>query len=119
MVLSYDKKIKEHNIGAVAGASYTHDYSYRLSASGSGSSIDLIPTLNATADSTQRASSTKTMEATLSYFGRVNYDYKGKYIVSVSMRADGSSRFAEDNKWGFFPGVSAGGICIGKISSSH
>ena len=48
------------------------------------------------------------MEATLSYFGRVNYDYKGKYIVSVSMRADGSSRFAEDNKWGFFPGVSAG-----------
>ena len=108
LVLSYDKKIKEHNIGAVAGASYTHDYSYRLSASGSGSSIDLIPTLNATADSTQRASSTKTMEATLSYFGRVNYDYKGKYIVSVSMRADGSSRFAEDNKWGFFPGVSAG-----------
>ena len=83
LVLSYDKKIKEHNIGAVAGASYTHDYSYRLSASGSGSSIDLIPTLNATADSTQRASSTKTMEATLSYFGRVNYDYKGKYIVSV------------------------------------
>ena len=78
LVLSYDKKVKDHNIGVVAGASYTHDYSYRLSASGSGSSIDLIPTLNATADSTQRASSTKTMEATLSYFGRVNYDYNGK-----------------------------------------
>lgn len=108
LVLSYDKKVKDHNIGVVAGASYTHDYSYRLSASGSGSSIDLIPTLNATADSTQRASSTKTMEATLSYFGRVNYDYNGKYLFSISMRADGSSRFAEDNKWGFFPGVSAG-----------
>ena len=59
------------------------------------------------------------MEATLSYFGRVNYDYKGKYIVSVSMRADGSSRFAEDNKWGFFPEYQLDGICIGKISSSH
>ena len=107
LVLSYDKKVKDHNIGVVAGASYTHDYSYRLSASGSGSSIDLIPTLNATADSTQRASSTKTMEATLSYFGRVNYDYNGKYLFSISMRADGSSRFAEDNKWGFFPAFSA------------
>lgn len=108
-LLSYEKKIdRNHNISAVAGTSYTNDYSYRLSASGSGAMIDQIPTLNATADSTQRASSTKTYEATLSYFGRVNYDYDGKYMVSASLRADGSSRFAEDKMWGIFPGVSAG-----------
>ena len=108
-LLSYEKEIADdHNISAVAGTSYTNDYSYRLSASGSGSMIDLIPTLNATADSTQRASSTKTYEATLSYFGRLNYDYKGKYMASASIRADGSSRFAEDKMWGIFPGVSAG-----------
>lgn len=108
-LLSYDKKLEgKHNISAVAGTSYTNDYSYRLSASGSGAMIDQIPTLNATADSTQRASSTKTYEATLSYFGRVNYDYDGKYMASASLRADGSSRFAEDNMWGIFPGVSAG-----------
>ncbi|SFK90436.1 TonB-linked outer membrane protein, SusC/RagA family [Porphyromonadaceae bacterium KH3CP3RA] len=108
-LLSYEKKIdRNHNISAVAGTSYTNDYSYRLSASGSGAMIDQIPTLNATADSTQRASSTKTYEATLSYFGRVNYDYDGKYMASASLRADGSSRFAEDNMWGIFPGVSAG-----------
>ena len=38
---------------------------------------------------------------------------------SISMRADGSSRFAEDNKWGFFLEYQLDGICIGKISSSH
>ncbi|WP_286880256.1 SusC/RagA family TonB-linked outer membrane protein [Proteiniphilum sp. UBA7639] len=108
-LLSYDTKFGEnHNVSAVAGTSYTNDYSYRLSASGSGAMIDQIPTLNATADSTQRASSTKTYEATLSYFGRVNYDYKGKYMASASLRTDASSRFAEENMWGVFPGLSAG-----------
>ena len=39
----------------------------------------------------------------LSYFGRVNYDYQSKYLVSATFRADGSSKFAKDNRWGFFP----------------
>lgn len=39
----------------------------------------------------------------LSYFGRVNYDFDSKYIVSATFRADGSSKFAEENRWGFFP----------------
>lgn len=43
-----------------------------------------------------------------SFFGRVNYDYDGKYIVSLSLRTDGSSRFAADKRWGFFPALSAG-----------
>ncbi|TLX78245.1 TonB-dependent receptor [Labilibacter sediminis] len=42
----------------------------------------------------------------LSYFGRVNYDYKGKYLLTVNFRADGSSKFAEGNKWGYFPSFS-------------
>ena len=39
----------------------------------------------------------------LSFFGRANYNYKGRYMLSATMRADGSSKFAEGNKWGFFP----------------
>ena len=39
----------------------------------------------------------------LSYFGRVNYDFDSKYTVSATFRADGSSKFAEENRWGFFP----------------
>ncbi len=42
-----------------------------------------------------------------SFFGRVNYDYKGKYMVSATMRADGSSKFTEGNQWGYFPSAAA------------
>lgn len=43
-----------------------------------------------------------------SYFGRVNYDYDGKYMATVTLRADGSSNFARGHRWGYFPSVSAG-----------
>jgi TonB-linked SusC/RagA family outer membrane protein len=46
--------------------------------------------------------------ALLSYMGRVNYDYKGKYLLTASVRADGSSRFGENNKFGFFPSAAFG-----------
>ena len=42
-----------------------------------------------------------------SYFGRVNYNFKDKYLVSATARADGSSKFADGNRWGFFPSVAA------------
>jgi len=44
----------------------------------------------------------------LSFFGRANYDYKGKYLLSATFRADGSSKFSPENHWGYFPSVSAG-----------
>jgi len=44
----------------------------------------------------------------ISYFGRVNYAFAGKYLVEANIRHDGSSRFAEGNKWGTFPSFSAG-----------
>lgn len=43
----------------------------------------------------------------LSFFGRANYDYEGKYLLSATFRADGSSKFSEGNRWGYFPSVSA------------
>lgn len=39
----------------------------------------------------------------LSFFGRVNYDYKGRYLFSATLRADGSSKFSDGNRWGYFP----------------
>src|SRR5699024_5433247 len=44
----------------------------------------------------------------MSYFGRLNYNYDSKYLFSASFRKDGSSRFANNHKWGIFPGFSAG-----------
>ncbi|MDR3350955.1 MAG: TonB-dependent receptor [Prevotellaceae bacterium] len=46
----------------------------------------------------------------LSFFGRVNYDYKETYMLSLVMRADGSSNFARGHRWGYFPSVSAGWV---------
>ena len=43
----------------------------------------------------------------LSFFGRVNYDYYGRYLLSATMRADGSSMFAKGNRWGYFPSAAA------------
>jgi len=43
----------------------------------------------------------------LSFFGRTNYDYKGKYLLTATFRADGSSKFLGDNRWGYFPSASA------------
>lgn len=46
----------------------------------------------------------------LSYFGRLQYDFQQKYMVNAIFRADGSSRFAQGNRWGYFPSVSAGWV---------
>lgn len=42
------------------------------------------------------------------WFGRVNYDYDGRYLAEISGRYDGTSRFASNNRWGFFPSGSVG-----------
>ncbi len=47
-------------------------------------------------------------ESTLSYFGRATYDYKQRYLFEVNFRADASSRFAKEGRWGFFPSSSVG-----------
>jgi TonB-linked SusC/RagA family outer membrane protein len=108
-LFTYDRDLfKKHHLNAVAGASYINRYVYRMASSGRGAPTDYIPTVNATAPETQRTSTTRSTDIMMSYFGRVNYDIKRKYLFSANLRADGSSRFAEAHKWGVFPGVSAG-----------
>jgi len=51
-----------------------------------------------------------TMGALTSYFGRINYNFKEKYLLTLVMRADGSSNFAKGNRWGYFPSVSGGWV---------
>jgi len=46
----------------------------------------------------------------MSYFGRLNYNFKDKYLINATFRADGSSNFHPDNQWGYFPSVSAGWV---------
>ena len=67
-----------------------------------------LPSLEVGDPSTQENSSWETEVKSMSLFGRFNYDYKEKYLVEANIRYDGSSRFAEDHKWGVFPSFSAG-----------
>lgn len=52
--------------------------------------------------------SEKESSKVIAFFGRLNYNYRGKYILSTSLRREGSSRFGLDHKWGLFPSISAG-----------
>lgn len=109
VLLNYTKNFaQKHHTQTVLGTSYTNSYTYNLNGSGYGAPTDNIKTLNATTTESQRISSTESTNAMLSFFGRINYDYDKRYLLSVSLRGDGSSKFAEKHKWGFFPGVSAG-----------
>lgn len=60
-----------------------------------------------TSAATQFSTSSGTEWGISSFFGRLNYDFAGKYIVTVNVRRDGSSRFGEANRWGTFPSIGA------------
>lgn len=70
---------------------------------------DEVETLNA-ATAISSGSSNTTAYSLLSVFGRINYNFQGKYLLGASMRRDGSSRFGKKTKYGNFPSVSAGWI---------
>lgn len=66
------------------------------------------PVLNSGGNENQRSNGSASEYALQAIFGRVNYDYKGKYLFEANLRYDGSSRFAEGYRWGAFPSVSGG-----------
>ncbi len=106
--LSYNTTINnDHDISAVAGYAYnfTKIGTSSLASSG-GYSSSTITTLNAAVLAT--GNTNETQNVLLSYFGRVQYGYKGKYLLSASVRRDGSSRFGDNQKWGLFPSASLG-----------
>ncbi|GAA4447469.1 TonB-dependent receptor [Ravibacter arvi] len=107
-VLSYKKSISDqHNFDVKAGLSYFSRQQASLSAAGRGASTDLIPTLNAAGEPTSVNSSISD-QVIVGYFGRINYDFREKYLLSVNARYDGASNLGNNYRWGFFPGVSAG-----------
>ncbi|MEO6136552.1 MAG: SusC/RagA family TonB-linked outer membrane protein [Ginsengibacter sp.] len=107
-VFNYVKSINDdHNFKATAGFSYFGVNTTSLTGSGTGAPTDLIPTLNASTLNFL-ASGREDFQNILGYFGRLNYDYKEKYLLSLNARYDGASNLGLNNKWGFFPGVSAG-----------
>ena len=108
--LNYRKTFaQDHTIEGTVGFDYMKNTVNGLSLTVTGADSDKVPTLAAGTDATGWAD-TNTNEALSSYFGRLNYDYKKKYLFMFTFRADGSSKFAEGNRWGYFPAASAGWV---------
>lgn len=100
-LLNYSKKIGSHNISALAGhESFDYETNFTTGTKTGQVVPDIREFLNY-ATTTNLDSYTRNY-ATESYFSRVGYDYKDKYIFSASLRRDGSSKFAENNRWGNF-----------------
>ena len=105
--LNYDKSVAKHNFKAMLGwhterYKYLPDWMYRKNFPNN----DLTD-MNAGDASTQKNSGYTRELAMVSYFGRLNYDYAGRYLFEANFRSDASSRFAKEHRWGFFPSFSA------------
>ena len=111
--INYTKTIGDkHNISAVAGMSYNyvHLENFTLSTL-NGYANNSVTTLNnalSATNGTVTGNTTETNNSLLSYYSRVQYAFSDKYLLSASIRRDGSSRFGDNNKWGTFPSVSVG-----------
>ncbi|WP_419212086.1 SusC/RagA family TonB-linked outer membrane protein [Maribacter sp. X9] len=106
-VFKYTKNFNDHNLSLMAGFSYLGTDIDQVSATGNGAATDLIPTLNGSAIPTA-VFGQETHHVLLGYFSRATYNYKQKYLLGASLRYDGASNLGEKNKWGVFPGISAG-----------
>lgn len=107
--LNYKKTFNDvHTLNATAGYDYMKQRYWYLTSNATGSVSDKVPILDS---GTSFSTSNKDEEqALLSYFGRVNYDYANRYVASFTFRADGSSKFAPGNQWGYFPAGSVAWI---------
>jgi TonB-linked SusC/RagA family outer membrane protein len=103
--LNYEHSFGVHHLNLTAGSSYQYNESDEVTASASGLTDDILQynNLGVANQANKNVGSNATSTTLISGFGRVNYDYAGKYYLTLTGRYDGASNFAADKKWGFFP----------------
>ncbi|MBK7134262.1 MAG: TonB-dependent receptor [Bacteroidales bacterium] len=108
--LNYAKKFGKHDVGLLGGYSY-EDYYYQSSFAQNRYFVTNLFGPNNLGSGEQLLTgdvgSDASMNKLISFFGRMNYSFADRYIISATVRRDGSSKFGADNKWGTFPSVSA------------
>lgn len=108
-VLTYGKSWGDHNFKVMGGTEWWKLDGYELTVAAYDFKIPVAESIElGSAGPTKSASDRLPAERRGSYFGRLNYDYQGKYLLTVNFRADGSDRFVKKNRWGYFPSVNAG-----------
>lgn len=108
-VATFNKHFGKHGLEAMLGTSYTKSEYLNSWINGTNYRSSDIETLNAANKIAWDNTGTGGSEwGIMSYFGRVAYNYDSKYLFTVNMRRDGSSRLHPDSRWGTFPSMSAG-----------
>ncbi|MCF6361481.1 MAG: TonB-dependent receptor [Cyclobacteriaceae bacterium] len=102
--LTYNKSFDNSKIDAILGISFEESKNSNVLSWGEGFFNDVLTNISSATVFTN-ASANETSSGLASYFGRVNYNYNDTYILNLSARVDGSSKFAVDNKYAFFPAV--------------
>ncbi len=111
--LNYDfKKVisKNHNLNLLVGQEYIINQqdvaSSRIAGFPKSFTFDDSRNLSAQGQDAKTGNVYNPDDILLSFFSRANYDFKGRYLLSATFRADGSSKFLENNRWGYFPSIS-------------
>ncbi len=108
--LTYIKQFGKHSLNVLLGQEAEKNKMQNVSAWGSQGVSDQIQVVTGFLQNNIGANSDLQKWSQLSYLGRFSYDFDSKYLFSGAVRADGSSRFGENNKWGYFPSASVGWI---------
>lgn len=103
--LNYNTTFGNHSFGALVGNTIQGVELKNVSATGTNFPNNAYTQISSAA--TQTASQFKSDSGLLSFFSRVDYNYDRRYYLEATIRADGSSKFGENNKWGYFPAVGA------------
>ena len=106
--LNYSKNFGNHEFDILAGVTVQQRKSQSSQIEGSGFSDDRLKNIQGANPTSVIATEVNTELKKIGYFGRINYAYADKYLVSASFRRDGSSVFGPATKWGNFPAVSVG-----------
>ena len=119
LTAQYEKSFGEHNIDILAGAQTEDNRFTFFTARRNNHLSDAVQVLDGGDAATATNAGTETGFSTISYFTKINYNFNEKYLFSLALRYDGSSRFSEGNKWGTFPSLSAGYIIFDDNSSNN
>ncbi|MCD8080375.1 MAG: SusC/RagA family TonB-linked outer membrane protein, partial [Bacteroides sp.] len=106
---SYERTLKGHYAKVLVGFQAEDSAYSNIGATKKGFELDRYYLDNGDG-STATSSGGANSWAMMSWFGRVNYNYQQRYLLEMNGRYDGSSRFTRNNRWGFFPSVSAGWV---------
>ena len=106
---SYDGSFGNHNVAATLGANFDDYRSSNLTVHQKGSLSESLSYINlASATEISSLAESNSAYRTLGFFGRINYNYAERYLLEISGRYDGTSRFPKNHRWGFFPSASVG-----------